>query len=461
MALEKMKVGAAKYCISPTEDMMPMRQDFSGSVFDAVRENEDIYVRAIAVSNGEKIFLFEGFELGTVPCPDILREKLQSRFGLLQENMLLTANHNHSAPHPAGMSRPGDTETPEVDENTRKFTDRCLEQALHAAEDALNHMRPAKYGYGEGKSYININRDQHFDDGYWMQGENWEGCSDKTLAVIKFVDEEGKLIGAILNYAMHSTTSFAALDVDGKIKITCDAPGIACNYVERYYGNDAVVMWQSGAAGNQNPYFVNVRQNFDKDGTMFYTNRIPGAAYEQGDVMGQQHGRDAVRALANTEAVMDKVKITTVDKLLYFPTQKFPEGIDWAFHRLMVDNLLHVGFAGGVDKDKPLPEKKLAEMIPCDEKAPMKAQLILFGDVTIYGMACELYNEIAMLCKENSPYKHLMIATHIGNPQVGYILDDNSKGHKVFQSFGLVREGESNGIVVNGMLDMFKEALQR
>ena len=71
-----------------------MRQDFSGSVFDAVRENEDIYVRAIAVSNGEKIFLFEGFELGTVPCPDILREKLQSRFGLLQENMLLTANHN-------------------------------------------------------------------------------------------------------------------------------------------------------------------------------------------------------------------------------------------------------------------------------------------------------------------------------------------------------------------------------
>lgn len=40
MAMSKIKVGAAKYCISPTVDMMPIRQDFSGSVFEAVREGE-------------------------------------------------------------------------------------------------------------------------------------------------------------------------------------------------------------------------------------------------------------------------------------------------------------------------------------------------------------------------------------------------------------------------------------
>ncbi len=38
----------------------------------------------------------------------------------------------------------------------------------------------------------------------------------------------------------------------------------------------------------------------------------------------------------------------------------------------------------------------------------MKAQLILLGDVLYYGVACELYNEIAMLCKQASPYKNAL-----------------------------------------------------
>ena len=293
-----------------------------------------------------------------------------------------------------------------------------------------------------------------------MQGNNPEGCSDKTLAVLKFVDEDGKLIAAVLNYAMHSTTSFCTLDVDGKVKVSCDAPGIASKFVEEYYGNDAVVLWQSGAAGNQNPNYVGIMCVYDKSGTMRERRRLPGAAYEQGVVFGQQHGMDAIRTLKSIDACKDSMKITTVDDTLYFPTQEFPhDKFDWAYHRLVVDNLLE--WSGHVTAEEPMPEKKLADMIPTPEvKAPMKAQLILLGDLAVYGVACELYNDIAMLCKEASPFKHTMIATHIGNPAVGYILDDNSVGHKVFQSFGLVPAGCNNGIVVNGMLKMFDEALE-
>ena len=99
-------------------------------------------------------------------------------------------------------------------------------------------------------------------------------------------------------------------------------------------------------------------------------------------------------------------------------------------------------------------------MIPTDDKIPMRAQLIIIGDIAFYGVACELYNEIGVLCKEASPFRHTIIATHIGAKSVGYVLDDSSKGHKVFQSFGQVREGESNKLVVDGMLSMFKKAFK-
>ncbi len=457
MSLKEIKVGAAKLSITPTPDMFPL--PCMVGKYEGVREGEEINVRAIVIDNGERLFLIEGWELGGVPMPEVIRPAIEEKYGIKQENMLLTGTHNHSAPHPARYGIPGTAPETKVEPNVQAFTDLVVEQSIKVIGLAIEKMQPAKYGFGEGKSYINCNRDQLFDDGYWMQGNNPEGCSDKTLGVIKFVDSEGKLIAAVLNYAMHSTTSFCTWDVDGKVKVTCDAPGIACKFVEDFYGDDAVVLWQSGAAGNQNPNYVGIMCVYDKTGTMRERRRLNGAAYEQGVVQGQQHGMDAVRTLKGINANRTKMKITAVDDTLWFPTQKFPEGIDRSYHRLVVDNLLE--WSGHVSADEPMPEKVLAEMIPSDETAPMKAQLVLLGDIAIYGVACELYNEIGVLCKEASPFKNTMVATHIGNPAVGYILGDNSVGRKVFQSFGLVGAGGNNAIVVDGMLKMFEEALEK
>ena len=71
----------------------------------------------------------------------------------------------------------------------------------------------------------------------------------------------------------------------------------------------------------------------------------------------------------------------------------------------------------------------------------------------------ELYNEISKVCKDASPFKHLMITTHVGTPRAGYILVNGSVGHKLFQSFGLVGAGGNDEIVRDGMLKMFEKAL--
>lgn len=465
MSLSELKAGAAKRCISPTLDMLPL-PNMKGSFTD-IREGEDLTVRALVLDNGERNLLMVSWELAHVPCPDIIRANLSKKFGFNDTDMFLFATHNHQSPfftsHRSPPKRSDNHEGPSdgVQRNTARFTELIIERTAEAVGEAIEKLRPAKFGYGEGKSYINVNRDQYYFEGYWMQGTNFEGCSDKTLAVLKFVDEDGNLIAALLNYAVHSNAAFCENDIDGKMKVTCDFPGIACNFIEKYYkkhfGCDAIVLWQAGAAGNQNPYFMAGKHVYDLDGNMRVRDRVPGAAYEQAEVFGQEHAIDALKILRNIDASKSKVNITTVDDTLYFPTQTFPEGVDRSAHRIMVDNIQE--WAGVISPEDPMPEKHLVDMIPSDEKVPMKAQLVIIGDVAIFGVACEPYNEIGLLCKKASPLKKTIIATHIGEPSVGYVLDNASKNHKVFQSFGTVRPGQSNEIMVNGMLNMFDKAL--
>ncbi|MBR2668904.1 MAG: hypothetical protein IKE36_03800 [Solobacterium sp.] len=455
---KQLLVGAAKLCINPAPELFPFELSFSGDQYTGVKEGQDIHVRAITVDNGEKKVIFLGFELGGVPDPKRLQKLLKEKYGYEKDEIFATATHNHSAVRAISQD-PGPIPMPQdTSESAKIYTEFMFEQIDKVTEAALANMRPAKFGYGEDKSYINVNRDQHFDDGYWMQGQNFEGCSDKTVAAVKFVGEDGNVIAAIVNYACHSVTNFCAKDVDGSCKISCDFPGIASGWLENHFGNDAVVLWQSGAAGNQNPIMAYATHRYDVNGTVYGDNTmsIPGSTYKTCVVIGEQHAVDCLRALKKADANKSWASIKTLGSVLQLPGQEFPEGINRAQHRLMVDNirLENLGWAPG----KPL-VKHLATMIPVDETVPLRTQLMIVGDVAFYGMNCELYNEIGVLCKEASPYRHTIVATHTDS-SIGYVLDDDSKGHKVFQSFGRVREGESNGIIVKGMLELFDQAVE-
>ena len=451
-----LKVGTAKRCINPAPELFPFALAFSGDEYAGVKEGQDIHVRCIVTDNGEKKIVFLGFELGGVPFIERIHALLKEKYGIEKEDLLATATHNHSAVRPLGKGG-GPIPMPVDDsENMKAYTEFVYKQVEDVIAEAFGKMVPARFGYGEDKSYINVNRDQHFYDGYWMQGQNWEGCSDKTVAVLKFVDEEGKVIAGIVNYAVHSITNFTQKDEDGKCKISCDFPGICSAWLEKHFGNDSVFIWQSGAAGNQNPVLAFASHRYDVNGVGYSDIGMiqPGASYKTCVVIGEQHAVDALRAFDKANADCDELTIKTGESIVELPGQTFPAGVDRAKHRLLVDNihLEAIGWKPGM----PL-EKHLVDMIPSEEKVPLRTQLILFGDeVAFYGMNCELYNEIGVLLKEASPYKHTIVATHT-DYSIGYVLDDDSKGRKVFQSFGRVMEGCSNGLIRDGMLKLFEE----
>ncbi len=450
----KLTVGAAKLCISPTPDMFPVPVAVPNAMYEEVKEGQDLHVRAIVADNGEKRILFLAFEAGGVPFPEELLGYLKESYGFEPQDVLLSATHCHSMPRiDHGNNRMKYLDPASRTDNMGRFATMVLQKAVEVVGLALKTMRPAKVGYGEGKSYLNINRDQLFYEGYWMQGQNWEGPSDKTLAVVEFKDEQDNVIAAILNYACHSVTNFVQKDFDGKYKVSGDFPAVCCDWLERHFGSGAVIAWQSGAAGNQNPVMAFGGRRYDLLGTNYsdFSSGAVGASYINCVTMGEQHAIDALKAMEKITFFTSDPEIKTYDGQVCFKGQKFPEGIDRAKHRWMVDNI-----ALGLDGWKPGEplHKELAEMIPTDDEIPARTQLVVVGDTAFYGFNAELYNEIGVLCKEVSPFKHTIVTTHTG-VSVGYILDDASKDHKVFQYFGNIHHGESNKIVTDGMMALF------
>jgi hypothetical protein len=396
--------------------------------------HSDLYCRTCAIDNGEKKMLIISFDLVGSPPERETSEMIFGETGILPENILITATHNHSGPFVGEQS-----------EYIRYAQQKCLE----SVRQALGSMRPAGYGFGEGMSYINVNRDYLAEDGFWIQNSNYEGFCDRTLSVVKFEDSDGKLICAILNYAIIPSTAFISQDLDGKIKVSSDIAGAAAEYIENRFGNGAVVLWTSGAAGNlSNP--LNCIRQFDKDGFAKIIFPPQGTGYFFIGVYGQTIAIDAIKVIKTIGCTDVPIELSSQETTVRLPAHKPPAGADLAYNRQLIDNM------ATANPDGSYPEKKPVEMLDDpDNPVDLRLRLITLGDIALFGINGNPYCEIGVLCKEKSPYKKTIVVTNVGK-SVGYIIKDASKDKRMFTYYGRIKPGRSDGIIVGGMLELFE-----
>ena len=358
---------------------------------------------------------------------------------------MLSAIHNHTG---CGIFQSDD---PEDSRKGQQYQQLVMNNAVEAVKLAKAAMRPAKYGYGEGKSYLNVNRDMPDEWGNYVQAPNPEGYSDKTVSVIKFVDEDENLICAISNYGMHATMGFLQPDVDGKMKVSGNLPGAASEYVEARYGKGAVALWTSAAAGDQGPRFGMLR-NYAPDGFAAGVDpdpgMVPGTEYRLNTWLGGQHGVDICKTLNSITHYRETMPIRFVETTVNLPAQKAPEGADMVKNRQYVERILR------------MPEgESLVEMVDdTSRQIPLYIQQAILGDIALIGIAAEIYSLIGKACKEISPYKKTMVITHVGK-SAGYIMDKTSAHHKVFQSFSWVKPGVCDDLIVDTVNRQFEELM--
>jgi len=415
-----LRVGAAKLDITP--------EVAQGGQFLGVLD--PLFVRAIVIDSGGKRAALVTVDAGALSTDTwkYVSGRAERELGIPAAQLMLTATHTHSAPFV----------------RDRAFEDRIVE-AIARASSAL---QPARMTFGSGLSYINVNRNIiDPKTNRWWEGANYDGISDKTVAVIAFLRPDGQPIAVYYNYGVHAVVT-GNLDL-----VSGDIPGATSTYLEESLGPDAVAVWSSGAAGDQNPIYF--QQTYD-----LRQIRIEDYA-KRGEDIGNAMppgGQGMDRSNPRVALLMDQQKRMIL-----------------SMGQMLGEEVLHtMRFASERPVDKAVIEGR-QETITCPgrkrtdtgragyagsytdgDPVQIKLSMLKLGDTVIGGVDGEVFTAIAQRFKRQSPFKHTLMATLTnGMAQSGYIPNDAAFGYETFEVLSSrLKPGCAESAIVDGLIDL-------
>jgi Neutral/alkaline non-lysosomal ceramidase, N-terminal len=419
-----LRVGAGKVDVTPAQNELP--KNYAGIL-------DHLYSRAIVLQSGNTSAALITVDAGVIPDQvwQGVAQQLQKQLGIPAANVLLTATHTHSVPMVPGAG--------------------YVQKIVESVKLAKERLTPARVGYGTGVSYLNVNRNIiDPKTRRWWEGPNYEGTSDKTVAVVKFESLGGEPIAVYYNYAMHAVT-VGQLDM-----VSADYPGATSRYIEDSLDDKAVAVFSNGAAGDQNPIYF--QQTFDlrdirikdyakrgidisnamppggegldrKDPTVA---KLMGQQKEMIVSMGQLLGEEVLHVMRGMERTRSDARIYEGHKAISCPGRE----------------RINSGRAGSPGEYK--------------DAAPVEIRLGLLrlGDVVIGAVDAEVFNLIAQRFKRESPYTASMMTTLTnGMARSGYIPNDAAYGMNTFEVVSSrLRPGCAETSIVNGLLDLIDDS---
>src|SRR5690606_33958858 len=172
-----------------------------------------------------------------------VREQVEQETGTPQQNIMVAASHNHSAP--------GFAENPE-------WGRQLVQKIGKAAAEAASQMRPVTIGYGEDEITFGINR-RKVIDGRAVVRLNPHGPNDPRVKVLRFDDGASLSPLALIMHAVCHPCFFTWGDngsqpyPKGYPLMSADFPGEAQTFVERVYDGRTQTLFLQGCAGDIRP----------------------------------------------------------------------------------------------------------------------------------------------------------------------------------------------------------------
>lgn len=421
-AAPPLKVGAARVDVTPN----PLPKNFQGVL-------DPIYARAIVVESGGDRAAMVTVDAGGIATPiwERLTARAAKELKIAPERILLTATHTHSVPF---------------------GRDAAYEDLIfQAIKEAAAKLQPAQMAYGTGVSYINVNRNIiDPKTRRWWEGPNYEGPSDKTVAVVRFATPQGAPIAVYYNYGVHAVLT-GTLDL-----VSGDLPGAASRYIEDSLGKDVVAVYSNGAAGDQNPIYF--QQTYD-----LREIRIKDFA---------ARGEDISNAMPPGGQGLDRSK-PEVARLLEQQKQ-----MTLSMGQMLGEEVLHVSRTGlerpvtnawiaGAQKQVSCPGRKrldqgragYAGTYEDADPISIRLSLLRIGDTAIGGVDAEVFTTIAQRFKRQSPLKHTMMTTITnGVARSGYIPNDAAFNFNTFEVVSSrLKPGCAETAIVDGLIDLIDE----
>jgi len=203
--------------------------------------HDPLRVKALVVEDETTKAVIVTLDVGGVSTTllSMIRSRLRDEFGIEGANVLIGASHNH---HTQGQ-----------------VVSDVADRALKAIRRATETMVPVKIGAGAGREdRIMMNRRLRLKDGrsWTIRRANPSpraadiaglGPLDPEIGILRIDKTDGDPLAVLYNFAGHA---YGGVPNDG---VTADFPGFASAVLEEAFGDRAVALFLQGASGDITP----------------------------------------------------------------------------------------------------------------------------------------------------------------------------------------------------------------
>ncbi|HUV08234.1 MAG TPA: neutral/alkaline non-lysosomal ceramidase N-terminal domain-containing protein, partial [Spirochaetia bacterium] len=345
-----------------------------------------------------------------------IRDLASDRTGIPADHIMISATHTHSGPELRGEGEK--TASPSYIRN-------LIDSIAGGITSAWKFRRPARIGFNDGAIQgIGVNRRN-------PKG----GAIDAQVGVLR-VDYEDTGLGCVFfNYTCHPVV----LGPDNLL-ISADYPGYAMRLIERIKGEEVAAMFSNGASGD-----INTGHSADLSALGY---PIPGRTFERAEKLGTMLAGEVLKVLETVETVPD-LTVRAASKIVPLSLKPLPPLSQLRVMAEEKQKLLE-----SLSREKRTPEEKLLkakveafyaellisraqerEEIPRGEKSQgeqpqggqpkgrqldVELQAFLIGKTALVAFPGEMFVEIGLSIKGNSPFKKTLIMG-LTNGSVGYL----------------------------------------
>ncbi|MBG0859160.1 MAG: neutral/alkaline non-lysosomal ceramidase N-terminal domain-containing protein [Bacteroidales bacterium] len=362
-----LRAGLAKIDITPALPVKlygyASRKTYSEGIHDPLS------ARAVVFENSGKRIVLVSTDIGSYGSEvfPVMQKSIMEKFNLKESELFLSTIHSHSSPIVSLNAETGDP-------NNIEYTKILQQKILTVIGEAIKNLAPVNTGLAAGSSPVGTNRREMRPDGSITLGRNPYGITDKEVLVMKLTSPDGTPVGALFDYATHSTSLGAA-----NMLISGDILGLSAQFVEKILGEKVITPVFAGASGNIDPWY-RVLPSFNNE---------PGWIPEP-VLLGTLLGEEVVHVFRTIKEVNQGGDISTAFAIIECPRRK-------------------------TDDSKSTNGKPQPATIPVNITVAR-----IGSNVAFVGFNVEMLTEIGMEIKKGSPYKYTFIITHC-NGSSGYL----------------------------------------
>ena len=401
-----LRVGAAAVVITPPVGT-PMAGYYSERAAEGV--HDDLYVKALVLEqDGAKAALVSLDLISTSrSVVTEARREIERTTGVPGAAVMISATHSHTGPV-LNTREPRANALGGTSDLAQRYTAELPAKISEAVKRAEAALAPARAAAGHGhEASIAFNRRYHMQDGTigWNPGKlnprviKPAGPIDPDVPVVCFMSPANKPLALYVNYAVH-------LDNVGGLKVSADLPYTLSKLLADVAGPDVVTLYTTGCCGDVNHVDVAWAE--------------PQKGFENAARMGTILAAEVMRTMPRLKPVAAgplRVKSEIV-KLPLPPV--LADEIEKA--RATIERRGESRSANRVPFLEQVNAFKVLDVAGRQGKPhEVEVQVIALGrDVAWVSLPGEIFVELGLAVKQDSPFPHTVIA-ELANGSVGYV----------------------------------------